>query len=57
MRRVVISEEKTARFYGEMAPHIDQPEVKRMFEELAKEGVEHHRRLLQIAAENNISVP
>ena len=57
VRRVVVSEEKTAHFYREMAPHIDQAEVKRMYEELAKEGVEHHRRLLQIAAENDISVP
>lgn len=57
VRRVVASEAKTARFYGEMAPHIDQPEVKSIFQELAKEGEEHHRRLLQIAAENDISIP
>ena len=31
LRTVIASEKKTAQFYGHMAPHIDQPEVKAIF--------------------------
>ena len=57
LRRVITSEMKTSQFYGQMVSHVDQPEVKAIFGELADEGVGHHKRLLQIAAENNISIP
>ncbi len=57
VRGVVASEAMTARFYRQMARHTDQPDVKAIFQELADEGVTHHKRLLQLAAENNIDIP
>ncbi len=57
VRMVIVSEHNTSRFYDHMEPHVDHPEVKSIFRELADEGVEHHQRLVQIAAENNIRVP
>ena len=57
VRGVVASEATTARFYRQMGRYIDQPEVKAIFLELADEGVGHHKRLLQLAAENNIDIP
>ena len=57
VRGVVVSEAMTARFYRQMEHHVDQPEVKAIFLELADEGVTHHKRLLQLAAENNIDIP
>ncbi len=55
VRSVIEAERQTARFYDHMVPHINEPEIKAIFTELADEGVEHRERLLQIAAENNIS--
>jgi rubrerythrin len=57
VRGVVASEAMTARFYRQMEPHIDQPDVQAVFRELADEGVAHYKRLLQLAAENNIDIP
>ena len=57
VRGVVASEAMTARFYRQMARYTDQPDVKAIFQELADEGVTHHKRLLQLAAENNIDIP
>ncbi len=57
VRGVVASEATTARFYRQMGRHTDQPEVKAIFLELADEGVGHHKRLLQLATENNIDIP
>ncbi len=54
VRSVVTFERMTAEFYERMEPHVTQPEIKAIFRELAHEGVEHHRRLRQIAIENNI---
>lgn len=51
---VIESERITSQFYDQMAPHVDIPDIKAIFRELADEGVEHRRRLLHIAAENNI---
>ncbi len=57
VRGVVASEAMTARFYRQMERHTDQPDVKAIFQELAEEGVTHHKRLLQLAEENNIDIP
>ncbi len=57
VRGVVASEATTARFYRHLARDTDQPEVQALFQELADEGVGHHKRLLQLAAENNIEIP
>ncbi len=57
VRGVVASEAMTARFYRQMERHTDQPDVKAIFQELADEGVTHHKRLLQLAKENNIDIP
>lgn len=54
LRAVIDAERKTAGFYDKMEPHIDEPEIKALFRELADEGVEHAERLCQIARENNI---
>ena len=57
VRGVVASESMTARFYRQMERHTSQPDVKAIFQELAEEGVTHHKRLLQLASENNIDIP
>lgn len=52
---VIASERLTSQFYGQMEPHIEEPEIRGIFRELAIEGVEHYKRLRQIAADNGIS--
>jgi rubrerythrin len=44
-------EENGRRFYQEGLKHIDDPEVKRLFEELAREEVEHKKKFESILAE------
>lgn len=55
LRAVIESERLTARFYDVLEPRMQQPEIRAIFRELADEGVEHYRRLQQIARENHIS--
>ncbi len=55
VRLVIESERLTAQFYAQMASFVDVPEIRAMFRDLADEGVKHHQRLRQIAAENHIS--
>jgi rubrerythrin len=54
VRTVIESERRTAAFYGQIEPHIAESEIRKTFRELAEEGVEHHSRLCQIAADNGI---
>lgn len=56
VRTVIESEQHTAAFYGQIEPHIAESEIRQTFRELAEEGVEHHKRLCQIATENGIAV-
>ena len=44
------SEQKAFAFYGEALDHVDQPDVKALFEELRDEEDEHVRMLVKIIA-------
>jgi len=49
-RLALFSEQKAFGFYEEALDHVDQPEVKALFEELRDEEAEHVRMLVRIIA-------
>src|SRR5262245_23413132 len=48
MKMAVETELSTSQFYHAMSSRVRIPEVKAVFEELAAEGFDHHRRLLEL---------
>lgn len=57
VRMVIESEGVTAQFYHRMAPHVAEPDIRAIFQELAMEGAQHQQRLIEIARQNNIAIP
>jgi rubrerythrin len=51
MKMAVETELHTSQFYHAMSSRVQNPEIKALFEELALEGFDHHRRLLELAQE------
>jgi rubrerythrin len=49
MKIALDTELRTSQFYHAMSTRAQNPELRKVFEELAVEGFEHHRRLLQLA--------
>ncbi len=51
MQMTVDTELRTSQFYQAMSTRVRNPEIKTLFEELAEEGFDHHRRLVELARE------
>lgn len=49
MKIALDTELRTSQFYHAMSSRAQNPELRTVFEELATEGFEHHRRLLELA--------
>jgi len=48
LKLIIASEKRTASFYSRYAEFAQEPQVKALFTELAREGLEHVRRLREI---------
>ena len=57
MKMAVDTELRTSQFYHAMSSRVRHPEIKSLFEELAAEGFDHHRRLLDLARERGFLPP
>lgn len=49
MRYILGTEQRTAHFYRKLSEFISQDDLRRLFSELAEEGVEHYHRLRALA--------
>lgn len=54
MRITLLTELRTSQFYQAMSSRVRNPEIRALFQELAAEGFDHHRRLLELARERNL---
>ena len=54
MQWILGTERRTAQFYAKLSKLISQEDMRQLFEELALEGVDHYRRLAQLARETGI---
>ncbi|GMU22582.1 MAG: hypothetical protein AMXMBFR13_26670 [Phycisphaerae bacterium] len=54
MQITLLTELRTSEFYQAMQPKVRNPEIAKLFGELAAEGFDHHRRLLELARERNL---
>lgn len=57
MQMAVDTELRTSQFYRAMSSRVRHPDIKTLFEELAEEGFDHHRRLLELARERGFLPP
>lgn len=57
MKMTVDTELRTSQFYHAMSTRVRIPDIKVLFEELAAEGFDHHRRLLELARERGFLPP
>jgi len=51
MQIALNTELRVSQFYQEMSSRVSNPEIRAVFQELASEGFEHHRRLHELAVE------
>jgi len=51
MKMALDTEYRTSQFYHAMSTRAANEEIRKVFAELAEEGFEHHRRLLELARE------
>ncbi len=57
MQVTLDTELRTAQFYQAMSKRVAKPEVRALFEELAEEGFDHHRRLEELARDRGFLPP
>jgi rubrerythrin len=51
MQMALDTELRTSQFYQAMSSRVRHPDIRALFEELAEEGFDHHRRLAELARE------
>lgn len=51
------TELRTSQFYKAMSGRVKNPEIRAIFEELAEEGFDHHRRIAELARERGFLPP
>lgn len=57
MKMALDTELRTSQFYDAMSRRVQNPEIRALFQELAQEGFDHHRRLSELARERGFLPP